>query len=190
MNNAGEPSGMKIYLLLFTVMLVSMRPVNAEDVNITITGEIVIPPCIVNNGGNIDVDFGSVSVTDVTNARNVKTLSVPVTCTYYQGTPYVRVRGTQLSGAASNILATDVSRFGIALYQGTSADPSAAMMLGDGQSGSNGSYLGYPIQSGSLSGVNQANGQFTFTAVPFQLGSTLLAAGAFSASASMSISYQ
>jgi minor pilin subunit PapF len=168
------------------VMLTSI-PASADDIIINITGEIVVPPCLVNNGGTIDVDFGDVSVTDVANARNVKTLNVPVSCIHYLGTPYVKVSGTQLSGAASNILATNISNFGIALYQGSST--SVPMVLGNGTSYGTAGYIGYPVQSG-LSAVNDASSTFTFTAVPYKQGSGFPAAGAFSASANMSISYQ
>lgn len=173
--------------LLVSGMMLATTSASADDVIVNITGEIVTPPCTINNGGTIDVDFGDISVTDVANARNEKTLDVPVTCVYYQGTPYVKITGTQLSGAASNILATNISNFGIALYQGNSIG--VPMVLGNGTSNGNGGYIGTPLTSG-LSGGNSASSTFTFTAIPYQLGAALPAAGAFSASASMSISYQ
>lgn len=180
---------MKMRLKLFTALLMfSLGPTKAQDISIIITGEITIPPCTINSNANIDVDFGNVSVMDVANVDNIKTFSVPVNCTYYEGTPYVKVIGTQLSGAASNILATDINDFGIALYQGESTK--VPMILGDGESAGKSYFLGYPIQPGVMSVVNQASGQFTFTAVPYQLGTKLLPAGAFAASASISISYQ
>ena len=172
-------------------VMLTAGSVQAVDVNLTVKGVITIPPCNVNNSGTIEVDFGNIPVTALTNGNNagyLKQQSVPVTCDYYQGTPYVRVTGTQLSGAGTNVLATSTSRFGIALYQGSGT--SVAMTLGNGTTGVNGENLGYRVQSGALSGVNQASGQFTFTAVPYQSGSTQLTAGEFTATANMSISYQ
>lgn len=173
--------------LLMAGMMLMAKVAFADDITVNITGMIVIPPCTVNNGNTIDVDFGNISVTDVANNQNIRTQNVPVNCAYYQGIPYVKVTGSQLSGAATNILATNISQFGIALYQGSGT--TQPMALGNGTPDRNGGYVGSVVQSG-LSGVNQANGQFTFTAVPYLLGTAFPAAGAFSASANMSIIYQ
>ncbi|EKR2566580.1 fimbrial protein, partial [Escherichia coli] len=154
----------------------------AVDVPIKITGTIQIPPCEVNEGREIVVDFKDVSVTDVANDRNRRKVDVPFRCSYSQGKAYVKVAGTQL-GSNTNVLKTDVDNFGIALYQGEGT--ATKLVLGDGKHNGQDS-IGYPIQSG-LSG--KESGTFTFTAIPFKEGNKELTAGAFTASANMSISY-
>lgn len=167
------------------LLLLAAGSVSAVDVTVNITGEIVIPPCTVNNGQTIEVDFGDVPVTDVTNSQFRQKKDVAVTCTYYQGTPYIKVTGTQLTGAGTNVLSTNISNFGIALYQGDGVG--TPLVLGNGTSGGS-EYIGYPVTSG-LSGTGTASGIFTFTAAPYKTGSAELAAGTFSATASMSITY-
>ncbi|EFA3982863.1 fimbrial protein [Escherichia coli] len=163
------------------LLFVSVQSV-AVDIPIKITGIIQIPPCQVNNGKVIEVEFGDVSVTDVANERNRRKVTVPVTCDYAQGRAYVKVMGSQLGGN-TNVLATDVSNFGIALYQGDGT--STKLILGNGTNNGQ-DYIGFPIQTG-LSG--KESGTFTFTAIPFKEGSKELEAKAFTASANMSISY-
>ncbi|HBH5027528.1 TPA: fimbrial protein [Escherichia coli] len=163
-------------------LLLTAAQALAVDIPIKITGTIQIPPCQVNDGKTIVVEFGDVSVTDVANERNRRKVTVPVKCSYAQGTAYVKVTGTQL-GSNTNVLKTDVDNFGIALYQGDGT--TVKLVLGDGKHNGQDS-IGYPIQAG-LSG--KESGTFTFTAIPFKEGNKELAAGAFRASANMSISY-
>ncbi|EEE1598519.1 fimbrial protein [Salmonella enterica] len=167
------------------LLLLVAGSVSAVDLTVNITGKIVIPPCTVNNGQSIEVDFGDVPVTDVTNSKFRQKKDIAVTCTYYQGTPYIKMTGTQLTGAGTNVLKTNISNFGIALYQGDGVG--TPLVLGNGTS--NGSeYIGYRVTSG-LSGTGTSSGIFTFTAAPSKTGSAELSAGAFNATASMSITY-
>ncbi|GDA12203.1 TPA: fimbrial protein [Escherichia coli] len=167
--------------LLLTSALISDRT-PAADVPIKITGTIQIPPCEVNEGKVIVVDFKNVSVTDVTNKNNLRKVVVPFRCSYFQGTAYVKLMGYQL-GSHTNVLKTNVDYFGIALYQGEGTE--TKLLLGDGKHSGQES-IGYPIQKG-LSG--KSKGTFTFTAIPFKESDKKLTAGAFTASANMSISY-
>lgn len=169
--------------LMAASLLLTSAQALAVDVPIKITGTIQIPPCQVNDGKTIVVDFGDVSVTDVANERNRRKVTVPVKCSYAQGIAYVKVTGTQL-GSNTNVLKTDVDNFGIALYQGDGT--AVKLVLGDGTAHNGQGPIGYPIQTG-LSG--KESGTFTFTAIPFKEGNKELAAGAFQASANMSISY-
>ncbi|TGB99011.1 fimbrial protein [Escherichia sp. E2586] len=168
--------------LMAAGLLLTSAQALAVDVPIKITGTIQIPPCEVNEGREIVVDFKDVSVTDVANERNRRKVDVPFRCSYSQGTAYVKVTGTQL-GSNTNVLKTDVDNFGIALYQGDGT--ATKLVLGDGKHNGQDS-IGYPIQSG-LSGKD--SGTFTFTAIPFKEGNKELTAGVFTASANMSISY-
>ncbi|ECT8107323.1 fimbrial protein [Salmonella enterica] len=150
----------------------------AADVPIKITGTIQIPPCEVNEGKVIVVDFKDVSVTDEANKNNLRKVVVPFRCNYSQGTAHVKLTGAPL-GSHKNVLKTNVDYFGIALYQGEGT--AIKLLLGNGQDS-----IGYPILSG-LSGKEK--GTFTFTAIPFKERDKKLTAGAFTASANMSISY-
>lgn len=152
----------------------------AVNVHISITGEILIPPCIVNSGRVIEVDFGDISTLDVFNQRFRQKKTIPVACSYSQGTPYVYINGAVLSGAPGNVLVSNIPNFGIALYQGEGV--SIPMMLGKGSKS-----VGFQITSGL--NLTAGNGTFTFTAAPYRTGSGELTSGAFTASASMSISY-
>lgn len=164
--------------LMAAGLLLASAQVPAVDVPVKITGTILIPPCTVNDGQTIEVDFGDVSVTDVDNARNQREKTVKIDCSYSQGKAYVKVTGDKLEDYVLKTKERD--NFGIALYQGKGT--ATKLILGDGQSNGKDA-IGYPITSG-LSGNN-----FTFTAVPYKKGSEELTAGAFTAIASMSISY-
>ncbi|EPR6208136.1 fimbrial protein [Escherichia coli] len=168
--------------LLAAGLLLTSAQTLALDVPIKITGTIQIPPCKVNEGKVIVVDFKDVSVTDVANKNNRRKVVVPFRCSYSHGTAYVKVTGYQL-GSHTNVLKTNVDYFGIALYQGEGAE--TKLLLGNGKHSGQDS-IGYPIQRG-LSGKEK--GTFTFTAIPFKESDKKLTAGAFTASANMSISY-
>lgn len=166
------------YLLLITA--------RAMAVNVTITGEIYLPPCEINNNGLITVDFGKMSLQKVDGNAYQKAVTVPIKCTYFMGEPHVKVVGTQLVGAPDNVLKTDASggnssRLGVALYQGSGVD--TKLVLGSGTS-----ERGYPITKG-LANTGVAETNFTLTAVPYKNGNGDLEAGSFSATASMSILY-
>lgn len=164
------------------VLLLSSRTL-AMDIPVEITGVIQVPPCQVNNGEVIEVDFGDISVTDVSNQRNRRKVTIPITCGYAQGTAYVKVTGTPM-GSNKNVLMTNISNFGIALYQGDGT--ARKLILGEG-AGNGNETIGYPIEKG-LSG--KENGTFTFTAIPYRNGNSELRTGTFSATANMSIRYQ
>lgn len=184
----GISGSVRLLLALMGCGFISgIQPARAVDVNITITGEIYIPPCEINGGTDISVDFGKMSLHDVNGSNNAVTKTVSVTCEYYEGTPYIRMDGTVLSGAGDNVLQTtgaNPSTLGIALYQGGGVDSAHPLKIGAGEQGQ----YGYQITQG-LTGQNTESGTFTFTAVPVKSGSDALTAGTFSATATMSISY-
>lgn len=164
--------------------LLASLPVYAIDIPIKITGTIHIPPCVVNKGNKLDVDFGDISVTDVSNIRNHKKIDVPIECSYYQGDAYVKIIGNQL-GSEQHILKTNIKNLGIALYQGNST--LTKLVLGGGKNTGN-INLGYQITEG-LAQKNTQNSLFSFTAVPFKQGVGDLPTGNFNATMSLSISY-
>jgi minor pilin subunit PapF len=168
-----------------TLALTANRSIAAgsQDVNVTIKGVITIPPCTVNGGSVINVLFGTNGQVDAANVNGELpvTSKVPVNCTYYQGTPHVRITGTQMTGQALNVLkANEFSNLGIQLYQGE--DTNTPMNIGSGANGN-----GYEITAG-LSAPGTAGGFFSFTSKLLQTDSAILS-GQFSATAQMSISY-
>lgn len=173
--------------MLASCLLLMTSHALAVSVQVGITGEIYIPPCEVNDNRRIVVDFEKIAPQKVDGSAYQKSVTVPVKCTYYSGTPYVMVSGTQLGGAPNNVLRTDASginasRLGVALYQGNGVE--TKLVLGNGTSG-----RGYPITKG-LMHAGAANSNFTLTAVPYKHGSGDLEAGLFRATASMTILYQ
>ncbi|KAE9728699.1 fimbrial protein [Escherichia coli] len=155
----------------------------ALDIPVNITGIIQIPPCQINDGKTIVVDFGDIPAEDIDNERNHRKVIIPVKCSYVQGAAYVKVTGKSL-GTNTNVLSTNIANFGIALYQGDGT--SSKLMLGDGEFNGLES-IGHPIRNG-LSGGKE-NETFTFTAVPYKEGRGNIESGDFTASASISISY-
>lgn len=186
---------MKMKLIMRTMLLFVgggilfvIKPASAIDVNIRITGEIYIPPCQINNGADVSVSFGKISLQKVNGSEYAITKTVNVNCEYYRGEPYILLSGGNiLPGAPNNVLKTtsgpNVSSLGIALYQGDGVNVSYPMNIGGGSNGK-----GYKITRG-LSSVNSQSGQFTFTAVPYKNGNNELVAGTFGATMTMSISY-
>lgn len=177
---------MKLLLMLAVGDILLIQTAGAVDINIT--GEIYIPPCKINNNDSeIKISFNRISLYEVNGYKNAKTKTVTVNCNYYQGTPYIRIDGTVLSGAGDNVLKTtgiNASVLGIALYQGDDVNSSYPLRIGAGEQGK----YGYKITRG-LTGQNITVGQFTFTAVPYKHGLGTLSTGTFSAIATMHISY-
>lgn len=185
----GMSGSVKLLLALMGCsFLFGIQPARAVDVNIKITGTILIPPCKINgNDAEIQVSFGKMSLYNVDGQKNAQTKTVTVNCDYYQGTPYVLIDGPVLQGAGDNVLKTtgaNPSALGIALYQGSDVNTAHPLRTGTGEQGK----YGYKITRG-LTGRNQASGTFTFTAVPVKYGSGALTAGMFSATATMKINY-
>ncbi|WP_218077226.1 fimbrial protein [Escherichia coli] len=187
----GKLSSVKLFLLLTGGLFyygMKFSLADTTNVNIDITGTVYIPPCKINgNDEDVKVYFDKIPLYEVDGYKNAKTKTVTVSCDYYQGTPYIRMEGAMLSGAGDNVLKTtgaNSSTLGIALYQGRSVNIAYPLKLGAGEQGK----YGYKIMQG-LTGQNTASEQFTFTAVLGKYGTGVLKAGAFSAVATMSISY-
>ncbi|MDM2857124.1 fimbrial protein [Citrobacter sp. Cpo071] len=162
--------------------------VYADEVTVSIEGNIYIPPCKINDDAVVNVSFDKISLQKVDGVQSAVIRTLNLTCTSYQGTPYIVVSGNAMGNVAdNNVLDTtgeNAGRLGIALYQGSGVDTSFPLKIGVG--GYKGVF-GYPVARG-LTG-NGASGQFTFTAVPWKGNNTVLQAKKFSATMTMSISY-
>lgn len=164
-----------IRLSLFISLLLTSVTVLA-DVQINIRGNVFVPPCTINNGQNIVVDFGNVDPgkvsTDPQNTSQGKVAkTINISCPYNSGNPWIKVTGR----VDNNSLMTDMTNLRIALYQGNNT--STRLTLGEG-SGS-----GYRVTAG----LDTTTSTFTFMSVLFRNGE--LNGGAFSATASMSMIY-
>lgn len=166
--------GGMIRLSLF-VLLLLISVVVLADVQINIRGNIYIPSCTINNGQNIVVDFGNINPEHVDNSRGEVTKTISISCPYKSGSPWIKVTGNTMAGQ-SNVLATNITNFGIALYQGKGT--ATQLILGEGAGN------GYRVTTG----IDMANSTFTFTSVPFRTGG-VLSGGDFQTTASMSMIY-
>ncbi|EES6429689.1 fimbrial protein [Escherichia coli] len=169
---------MRIIICFIITSLLSK--VWAVDIPINITGSIIIPPCEINNGNAINVDFGNIRATELEKREYKKTVSFPVNCLYYQGDAYVKITGQTMDGK-ENVLATNINGLGIALYQGDGEVNH--LKLGDGSSG-----YGYK-DIGSLSDKNVANAIFTFTAKVYKNDNFSINEGEFNATALINVTY-
>ncbi|WP_417879774.1 fimbrial protein [Vibrio sp.] len=172
----------KIITLAMMLMLVPLKSYS-YDIDITISGEIYIPPCSINNDTSISVDFGKVVISSIDGVNNAKTTTVPIKCPNSNGLPFVKISGPQDVSISENILKTNIPSLGIALYMGSNVDSSAMLLFGSGDNG-----YGNKITTG-LTGDGYS-GNFTFTAVPHLTGLNMPESGVFNASALMSIVYK
>lgn len=163
-----------IRLSLFISLLLTSTAVLA-DVQINIKGHINVPPCTINNGQNIIVNFNNVDPgkvnTDPQNTSQGKvTETVSISCPYNSGSPWVYVTGT---AADNNSLLTNITNLRIALYQGDNTSTRLVLGVGGGK---------------ATSGLNIARSTFTFTSVLFKTGA--LNGGDFNSTANISIVYK
>lgn len=172
---------MRVLLCLLTLVWLPSLSFHADavDIEVNVTGEIYIPPCVINDNSPIIVRFSDMLTVDVDGQNNAETIY----CYAYSGAPYIKLTGSPLSNAPTNVLRTTISYLGIALYMGDSVDNSYPMTLGTGDIG-----YGYTVTAG-LDLLNSGIGVFTFTAVLFTSDVERLQSGPFSASALMSLVY-
>jgi minor pilin subunit PapF len=164
-------------------MLLVSVPVLAATATtlLSVSGTVTVPPCNVNSNAILDVDFGSIPVSGPTgpDAAFQQIKSVPVVCQYYEGAPHIKLTGS-VQGGTTSCIATNITGFCISFYQGEGTG--TEMVVGPGANNN-----GYPITAG-LNGINTASGTFNFTMIPNRQSATLQA-GAFNATATMSIIY-
>lgn len=152
----------------------------AVDTLVNITGTIIIPPCEINNGNAVNVDFGNIRISELENHGNRKIVSFPINCSYHQGNAYVKITGPAMYGK-DHILTTNVNGLGIALYQGESGVNH--LRLGDGPSGH-----GYK-EIDALSDKNAERSLFTFTASIYKVENITINGGEFKTTALIHIIY-
>lgn len=172
--------------ITYFILVFSIHNAWAVAIDIGIKGNIIIPPCTINGGADINIDFGAIRVDDVDGNNYAKTEVVQFECENLGTKVYARIDGTQLVGAENNVLeanagSSNSGKFGIAIYQGTSVNGSNALELGSGNDGNN---LGNELTSVNVSGTD---GSAIFTFVPYKQNE--LVASPFTASATINIYY-
>jgi len=71
----------KLTIAALTVSLLSSFAAYSYDINIGVSGNVVTPPCIINSGQTIVVDFGDSIVTSkIDGVKYIKTLSYSLVC--------------------------------------------------------------------------------------------------------------
>ncbi|UTJ49466.1 fimbrial protein [Atlantibacter subterranea] len=139
---------------------------HGEDVMIT-GGTITLPVCNLNNGNQINIDFGNgIAVTDVASGTIEKTVDYSLSCTYDNYGLKMKIIG---NGASfnNNLLKTDIAELGIT-FKADGAD--------------------YPLNSDF--NFATAAAKPVLKAVLTQQAGARLPTGTFSASATMRVEYQ
>lgn len=154
--------------LLYSLLLILSRPLYAAD-NMLFSGTLIQPPpCKINEGGMIDVDFGErVGVNKVDGVNYLQTLNYNITCE--KGANGLDLTLT-LSGEKtiydSAAIQTDVTDLGIRVLQ--NGDPFI---------------LGRPV-------IIDSKAPPTLQAVPVKTPGASLKKGAFKATATLKAEYQ
>lgn len=167
------------------LLMVIMLPAQAWELDVQVTGKVVIPPCTINDGRIITVDFKHVMINKINGNNYFITTTVPFDCYYKSNKPYVNIVGPVLPGAPSHILQANIAgsssdNFGVAFYAGAQVDESKRLPIGT----STGAIAKEVITDG-----HEGAGTLTFTTVPWKKSGTTLATGEFSAAASLLIGY-
>ena len=158
------------------------------SIPVTVRATIVIPPCTLNGGQVLDVDFADVQIRDVNRnlrpERRTVTKQITVTCPAAVTSPNdlkVTMAGTR-AAAGNYILNTAGGQgAGIALYQGDSSVTTLPLNQA------------VPLAGlGSVSGdmTSGYTGQLAFTAVVVKAGTADVTEGAFSAAATLLLRQQ
>lgn len=173
--------------IITIILLLIYKNAFAYDVNIKISGEIHIPPCLINNGSPIEIDFGKISIQKIGtigSSNFQKITKVSLQCDFSDGTPYLSVKGNKaLNAEVLNTNGVNVNKLGIALYLGDSISNTNIVINSTDNSG-----YGQEISTGILQ-TNVRDTEFVFTSVPVKIGQSNLDAGPFTAIATFSIHY-
>ncbi|EFA7708755.1 fimbrial protein, partial [Escherichia coli] len=103
------------FIFLF-VLFTFVNSVRAVDVPVRIYGTIIIPPCEINSGEPVNVDFGNVQEEKINSRTYDKKIIVPVRCPYHQGDVSLTITAASIIENA-DVVATDIEGLGILLYE-------------------------------------------------------------------------
>ncbi|EII7062059.1 fimbrial protein, partial [Escherichia coli] len=158
-------SMLRKFIFLF-VLFTFVNSVRAVDVPVRIYGTIIIPPCEINSGEPVNVDFGNVQEERINSRTYDKKIIVPVRCPYHQGDVSLTITAASIIENA-DVVATDIEGLGILLYEEGNNKP---LSLNNAATISTG-----------LRGKGEEYSNFTFIASLYKYGKNKLKKGVFRA---------
>ncbi|HCQ3677697.1 fimbrial protein [Escherichia coli] len=161
------------FIFLF-VLFTFVNSVRAVDVPVRIYGTIIIPPCEINSGEPVNVDFGNVQEEKINSRTYDKKIIVPVRCPYHQGDVSFTITAASIIENA-DVVATDIEGLGILLYEEGNNKP---LSLNNAATISTG-----------LRGKGEEYSNFTFIASLYKYGKNKLKKGVFRATVMIDIYY-
>lgn len=166
-------SMLRKFIFLF-VLFTFVNSVRAIDVPVRIYGTIIIPPCEINSGEPVNVDFGNVQEEKINSRTYDKKIIVPVRCPYHQGDVSLTITAASIIENA-DVVATDIEGLGILLYEEGNNKP---LSLNNAATISTG-----------LRGKGEEYSNFTFIASLYKYGKNKLKKGVFRATVMIDIYY-
>ncbi|EHI0861941.1 fimbrial protein [Escherichia coli] len=166
-------SMLRKFIFLF-VLFTFVNSVRAVDVPVRIYGTIIIPPCEINSGEPVNVDFGNVQEERINSRTYDKKIIVPVRCPYHQGDVSLTITAASIIENA-DVVATDIEGLGILLYEEGNNKP---LSLNNAATISTG-----------LRGKGEEYSNFTFIASLYKYGKNKLKKGVFRATVMIDIYY-
>lgn len=166
-------SMLRKFIFLF-VLFTFVNSVRAVDVPVRIYGTIIIPPCEINSGEPVNVDFGNVQEEKINSRTYDKKIIVPVRCPYHQGDVSLTITAASIIENA-DVVATDIEGLGILLYEEGNNKP---LSLNNAATISTG-----------LRGKGEEYSDFTFIASLYKYGKNKLKKGVFRATVMIDIYY-
>ena len=166
-------SMLRKFIFLF-VLFTFVNSVRAVDVPVRIYGTIIIPPCEINSGEPVNVDFGNVHEEKINSRTYDKKIIVPVRCPYHQGDVSLTITAASIIENA-DVVATDIEGLGILLYEEGNNKP---LSLNNAATISTG-----------LRGKGEEYSNFTFIASLYKYGKNKLKKGVFRATVMIDIYY-
>ena len=166
-------SMLRKFIFLF-VLFTFVNSVRAVDVPVRIYGTIIIPPCEINSGEPVNVDFGNVQEEKINSRTYDKKIIVPVRCPYHQGDVSLTITAASIIENA-DVVATDIEGLGILLYEEGNNKP---LSLNNAATISTG-----------LRGKGEEYSNFTFIASLYKYGKNKIKKGVFRATVMIDIYY-
>lgn len=120
----------RVVLLCGMGALAFISPAQSKSIQANFSGRLIDIPCKFNHSGDLDFDFKEVVAQNIDNNDQSVEKNVSVTCDSNSPSQLLtlRISGTQLAGAATNIADSGLPDMGIVL---TNADNGNAINLGD-----------------------------------------------------------
>lgn len=177
----------RVICIFYIFIMTCINQARAKDINVHISGNVIIPPCVINKGENAVIHFDTITEDYNNSSPEIRRAIFNVDCGYYTGTPYLSLRGPTLKGAPRDMLeltgySSNVTVLGVDLYQGAAASEEMRLIINGGDNSNEVSKL-------SMSGINKPEGGLIITAVLYRLANKKIITGSYYGSAVMTFSY-